>query len=322
MFKNITLELTYRCNLNCDFCYLGHSGRLNKPRRELATAEIFSLIGRFGAGAHFYLSGGEPFLRADIFDIIARIKKAGSHFGVNTNGTLLVPAKAERLAALGPDYVIFSLHGSEAAHDRLTGKKGAWRGLMRNLKAFAAAARPGTDIIVNCVVNRENAGELAEVYKAAAGAGARRVVFEYLQFLRPGEAAGTPARLRAGGIITPVLKDYGADAALINAQFGAILRLKKRPAHFETRPLMSESGLDLYYNGEIRPVGPCGKALTTLNVEPDGRIRLCALYGLEAGDALKTDFAKVLAFKKKNISAGLPGACARCCQRLEIFRHF
>ena len=213
------LELTYRCNLNCAFCYLHAAGRLNGKCRELGTGEVLKIAGRFKAGERFYLSGGEPLLRGDLFEIMAGIRKSGCGFGLNTNGTLLNAAKAGKLAALKPDYVVFSLHGSEPVHDRLTGKEGAWRALTENMRRFASKALFPTEVIVNCVVHRENAGELLEVYRAACRAGAHRVVFEHLQFLRHGEAAGVPDRLKEGGIITPQPERYGADAALIARQF-------------------------------------------------------------------------------------------------------
>jgi MoaA/NifB/PqqE/SkfB family radical SAM enzyme len=321
MFKDVMLELTYRCNLRCGFCYLLRRGQLNKKIKELDTVEVFKLIGRFPSGTHFYLSGGEPLLRRDIFDIMARIKGAGSRFGLNTNGTLLDGERGARLAALGPDYVIFSLHGGAAAHDRLTGTRGSCRALLANMRAFASAAGPGTEVIVNCVVNRDNAGALAEVYRLACRAGAARVVFEHLQFLRPREAALLPARLKRGGVITPELAIYRADAALIKKQFEEIRRLGG-PAHFEVRPLMTEKALDLYYNREIAPEGVCRRIFDSLNVEPDGSARLCVLYGLKAGSALTADFSKLLALKKKNIGARLPSGCARCCHRFKLFRYF
>lgn len=321
MFKDVLFELTYRCNLRCGFCYLLRRGLLNKKMKELGTAEVFKVIDRFPAGTRFYLSGGEPLLRRDIFGIIARIKKAGSRFGLNTNGTLLDAARGARLAALNPDYVIFSLHGDARTHDRLTGTAGSCLALQTNMRAFSSAAGPGTEIMVNCVVNRGNAGALSKVYRLACRAGAARVVFEHLQFLRPRETAALPARLKRGGVITPELGVYGADAALIRKQFEEIRRLGG-PAHFEVRPLMTEKALDLYYNGGIAPEGGCPRIFNSLNVGPDGAARLCVLYGLRGGSALNTGFRELLAFKKKNIGARLPSGCARCCHRFESFRYF
>jgi MoaA/NifB/PqqE/SkfB family radical SAM enzyme len=321
MFKEVMLELTWRCNLRCSFCYLLGRGLLNKGGAEMSTAEALKLVNRFPAGTRFYLSGGEPLLRKDIFKIMERIKARGCRWGLNTNGTLLDAAGWRRLAALGPDYVIFSLHGNQALHDRLTGLPGSCRKLLANMKVFAAAAGPGTEVMVNCVVNRENAGALAEVYSLACRHGAGRVVFEHLQFLRPAEAVLLPAALKKGGVVTPELSGYKADGRLILREFDKIRRLGG-PAHFDVRPLMSEKGLDLYYNGELAPEGGCCRVYDTLNVEPDGRARLCVLYGLKAGDALKTGLGAMAAFKKKSIGARLPAGCARCCHRLGLFRYF
>jgi len=327
MFKDVMLELTYRCNLRCSFCYLAPDGRLNRRGGELDAGDWSRIISRFKAGTRFYLSGGEPLMRRDIFEIIGFIKKSGSSFGLNTNGTLLNAAKAARLATLKPDYVIFSLHGSEAVHDRLTGMKGSWRALMDNMKRFVSLSDHSTEVIVNCVINRGNAGELAKVYRAGRDAGADRVVFEHLQFLKPEEAAVTSTMLRSGGIITPLLENYGADAAVINRQLAAISRMDPhgpdgRSVHFETRPLMGVKQLELYYNDVISPVGGCARVMDTLNVEPDGSIRLCVLYGLKAGNALTADLKKVLSLKKKHIGSDLPSGCARCCHRFQLFRYF
>ena len=188
MFNTVMLELTYRCNLACSFCYLRHCGRLNGAGAELATGQLKKIIKRFKPGTDFYLTGGEPLLRSDIAEIAAFIKKSGSRFGIITNGTLLRGEMMRKVAALSPEYVMFSLHGPEALHDRLSGKKGAWRALVRNMAAFSRLAGPRTEIIANCVVCRENAGSLAAVYRIAEKAGAHRALFSHLQFLRPGEA--------------------------------------------------------------------------------------------------------------------------------------
>lgn len=321
MFKEVMLELTWRCNLRCSFCYLLERGLLNKGGPEMDTAKTLKLVDRFPAGTRFYLSGGEPLLRKDIFRIIARIKERRCGWGLNTNGTALDAAGWRRLASLGPDYVIFSLHGAPALHDRQTGVPGSCRKLLANMKTFAGAAGPATEVMVNCVVNKDNAGALSEVYKLASANGASRVVFEHLQFLRPAEAALLPPALRKGGVITPELPGYKAAAPLIRREFDKIRRLGG-PAHFDVRPLMQEKALDQYYNGEISPEGGCCRVYDTLNVEPDGRARLCVLYGRKAGDALKTSLGAMAAFKKKAIGPRLPSGCARCCHRLSLFRYF
>lgn len=322
MFKTVMLELTYRCNLACSFCYLRQGGRLNGGGKELSISQVKKIVSRFKPGTDFYLSGGEPLLRSDIAEIAAYIKKSGSRFGLNTNGTLLRGELLKKIAALKPEYVIFSLHGPEALHDRLAGKKGAWRALVRNMAVFSRLAGPRTEVIVNCVICGENAGSLAAVYRIAARAGAHRALFSHLQFLRPEEAAGLKGKLAQGGVITPSAEGREVNAALVAAQLAKIRALSARGPHFEVRPLLDEAGLKKYYNGRLRPSGTCSKALSSLNVEPDGKARLCVSYGLKIGDALATGLGAMSARKKKILGGALPPGCARCCHRFDIFRYF
>lgn len=322
MFERVMLELTYRCNLACSFCYLRHCGRLNRGGAELSTSRVKEIVKRFKPGTDFYLSGGEPLLRGDILELGAFIKKRGSRFGVNTNGTLLRGDLARGLAALSPEYVIFSLHGPEALHDRLSGKKGAWKALVRNMAAFSRLAGPRTEIIVNCVVSRENAGSLAAVYRIAAKAGAHRALFSHLQFLRPEELAALKGKLGEGGVITPELARYAFIPGLAAEQFRKIKAMPAGGPHFEERPRLDEAGLEKYYNGRVQPAGGCAKAMDTLNVEPDGKVRLCVSYGTIIGDALGTGLRALGGKKKKLLGGALPPGCARCCHRFGIFRHF
>ncbi|MEK7866766.1 MAG: radical SAM protein, partial [Planctomycetota bacterium] len=105
---NITLELTYKCNLQCSFCFI--KDVLNTKRAELSFEEIRGLVADAkDLGAGFFLIGGEPFARRDTVDIVELIKSEGLKCGANTNGILLSNRDMDRLAASGMDYLIFSL---------------------------------------------------------------------------------------------------------------------------------------------------------------------------------------------------------------------
>lgn len=311
------MELTWRCGAACSFCYLGRTGRLNKKGAELSAAEVKAFLRRFPRGSRFYFTGGEPFARRDIFEILAFASGRGLAWGVNTNGQLLGPARARRLMALRPAYVIFSLHGPAALHDRTLGVKGAHARALAALGACAAAKREGTELIVNCVVNAANAASLPAVYLAAARAGADRVVFEHLQFLKEGEAPG----LGAAELLTPVLPGYRLDTAALRRSLERLRALKGAfPAHLELRPDFTPAQLERYYNGTPRPSGAC-PLLSTLNVEPDGRLRVCVLYAEHAGgNVRKLDRAVLLRAKRRLVRGGLPAGCARCCHRFSIER--
>lgn len=314
------MELTWRCGAGCAFCYLGKTGRLNGRGPEMTTAEIKAFLRSFPAGTRFYFTGGEPFLRKDIFGVLAYASSRGLSWGVNTNGLALNRSKIKRLTALGPAYVIFSLHGTAAAHDRLTGVKGAHAAVLANIGLAAEFKRPGTEIITNCVINSANVRLLPAVYLAAARAGADRAVFEHLQFLKQCEAPGlTPAE-----VMTPFLPGYRLDAAAFERSVEKITALSGAfKTHFELRPDFSRRELARYYNGRLKPSGSCPALLSTLNVEPDGRLRTCVLYCAHAGGTVKKlDRAGLLAAKRRLVKGGLPPGCARCCQRFPIERIF
>lgn len=316
---NVMMELTWRCGAACSFCYLGATGRLNARRRELKTAEVKAFMRRFPAGTRFYFTGGEPFLRRDIFSILAFAAERGFSWGVNTNGLCLDERGVKRLAALRPAYVIFSLHGPAGLHDRLTGVRGAHKKLLAGLGAAAKLKLPGTEIMTNCVISAANAAHLPAVYLAAARAGADRAVFEHLQFLTGSEAAG----LEAGTVMTPVLERYRLDVPALERSIKKIKALRGAfKTHFELRPGFSRGELERYYNGELKPSGACPGLLSTLNVEPDGRIRTCVLHCAAVSGVETYSPAAVARAKRRLVRGGLPRFCARCCHRFPIERVF
>lgn len=313
------MELTWRCGAGCSFCYLGRTGRLNAGGREMTSAEIKAFMLRFPRGTGFYFSGGEPFLRRDIFSILSYAAERGFSWGVNTGGLPLDGAKVKRLMALRPAYVIFSLHGPAALHDRLTGRKGSHKKLLAALTAAVKYRGPGTEVMTNCVINPANAALLPAVYLAAARAGADRAVFEHLQFLKPEEAAG----LETSGIMTPVMEGIRLDVEALLGSMGKIKSLKGAfGTHFELRPDFSRRQLEDYYNGRPRPSGNCPGLMSTVNVEPDGRVRTCVLYCGKVSEAGRFDMAALRKAKRWLTAGGLPRGCARCCQRFPIERIF
>jgi len=321
MTETVMMELTWRCGAACAFCYLGETGRLNGRQPELSGAEVKAFMRRFPAGTRFYFSGGEPFLRKDIFGLLACAAASGFNWGVNTNGLALDPAKIKRLTALKPAYIIFSLHGPAALHDRLLGVKGAHGKQLANIRTAAELKRPGTEIITNCVINAANAALLPAVYLDAARAGADRAVFEHLQFIKNKEAAG--AGLSPAEIITPALAGYRLDVRALAASIGKIKALRGAfKTHFELRPDFTAGELERYYNGLMKPSGGCPGLLSTFNVEPGGSIRTCVLYGAPAGEVKAFDRAAILKVKRSLVKGGLPQGCARCCQRFRIRRVF
>ena len=127
-------NLIRRCNLNCKHCY-SLSADVDFPG-ELSTGEVYAVMDdlkAFGVPV-LILSGGEPLLRPDIFDISRRAKDLGFYVGLSSNGTLIDDAMSRRIAEVGYDYVGVSLDGIGAVHDRFRRQDGAYEAALSGIR--------------------------------------------------------------------------------------------------------------------------------------------------------------------------------------------
>ncbi len=163
--RALDLSLTGRCNLRCAYCFYADEmvGRRDLPAerwldffRELDGLAVRSLT----------LSGGELFLRPDLWELLDGIVAARMRYSILTNGTLLTE---DVLAQLGQahrrrrlDVVQVSIDGSRAEiHDASRGK-GSFEKAIRGLRLLRAAGFPAT---ARVTVNRHNVGDLENVFR-------------------------------------------------------------------------------------------------------------------------------------------------------------
>ncbi|HSH30865.1 MAG TPA: radical SAM protein, partial [Thiohalobacter sp.] len=127
-------NLIRRCNLACKHCY-SISADTDFPG-ELDTRQVYAVMDDLhGYGVPvLILSGGEPLLRPDIFDISRRAKAMGFYVGLSTNGTLIDEKMIEPIRAVGYDYVGISLDGIGETHDYFRRKQGAFTEALRGIR--------------------------------------------------------------------------------------------------------------------------------------------------------------------------------------------
>ena len=119
-------NLIRRCNLTCKHCYAQSAD--HEYAGELSTPEVFGVMDdlrAFGVPV-LILSGGEPLLRPDIFEIAHRAKAMGFYTSLSTNGTLIDAPMADRIAEVDFDYVGISLDGLRVTHDKFRRLQGAF----------------------------------------------------------------------------------------------------------------------------------------------------------------------------------------------------
>ncbi|MGD9954268.1 MAG: heme d1 biosynthesis radical SAM protein NirJ [Burkholderiales bacterium] len=150
-------NLIRRCNLACMHCY-SISADIDFPG-ELGTEDVMRVMDdlkAFGVPA-LILSGGEPLLRRDIFEIAARAKRMGFYTALSTNGTLIDAPLARRIGETGFDYVGISLDGIEATHDRFRRQQGAFA---RSLAALRLCRDLDIKVGVRFTLTQDNAADL------------------------------------------------------------------------------------------------------------------------------------------------------------------
>ncbi len=119
-------NLIRRCNLTCKHCYTT-STDINFPN-ELTTPEIYTVMDDLKAFKVpvLILSGGEPLLHPDIFDISRRAKDMGFYVALSTNGTKISAANIDEIASIDYQYIGVSLDGLKDTHDRFRRVQGSF----------------------------------------------------------------------------------------------------------------------------------------------------------------------------------------------------
>ena len=157
-------NLIRRCNLKCKHCY-SISGDVDFPG-ELNTEQVFEVMDdlkSFGVPV-LILSGGEPLLRPDIFQISRRAKDMGFYVGLSSNGTLIDDDNIQKIAAIGYDYVGISLDGLRETHDIFRQRENAFDEALNGLRL---CRKHGIKAGMRFTVTMDNAHELEHMLDLA-----------------------------------------------------------------------------------------------------------------------------------------------------------
>jgi heme d1 biosynthesis radical SAM protein NirJ len=172
-------NLIRRCNLRCKHCY-SISGDMDFPR-ELSTNEIFTVMDDLRAFRVpvLILSGGEPLLRPDIFEISARAKALGFYVGLSTNGTPIDERLIDRIVDANYDYVGISLDGIGAVHDSFRRQEGAFD---RSLNAVRLCRERGIKVGLRFTLTLDNAAHLPALLRLADDEGVEKFYLSHLNY--------------------------------------------------------------------------------------------------------------------------------------------
>jgi radical SAM protein len=184
----ICWETTKSCLLSCRHCRA--TAIRSRLPAELDTETGLRLIDQITDFTEPYpallLTGGDPLMRPDVFDLIRNATERGIYTAVAASVTpLLQRDKLERMKTLGVEVVSVSLDGATAAvHDRIREIPGTWKS---TLEAIMAASSCGLRMQVNTTVMRSNLTELADIFHLIRGRGA--VAWEVFFLVRTGRGS-------------------------------------------------------------------------------------------------------------------------------------
>lgn len=288
------VELTGRCHMDCVHCYLDIK---NPPRGEMTTAEVLSLLDQLKAAGTMFLTftGGEIFLRKDIFKLITEAKSRGFVLQLFTSGTLLDRAKIKRIAALKPSAVEISIYSMRSeVHDKVTQRPGSLR---KSLRAAVLLRQAGVVVAI----------------KSPLIDGTGDAHFEIIDGAR---------RLGAG---------YRLDPSMFSRRDGGTEPLSLRATHESRVRLFSDKRLvpaDTTLPGMRDPnEAPCAIGRRVVRIDPTGKVFPCSVFPIAAGDLREQDFADIWtnspvlhelrAVRIKDLQGGCSscsrqGYCGRC----------
>jgi MoaA/NifB/PqqE/SkfB family radical SAM enzyme len=135
-----------RCNLTCEFCYVGALLNIEGEWREELPLETLKRAFPDHNGLQVSLTGGEIFMRKDILDVMETFQGKGYVCGyLTTNGTIINPERAEALANLASrgflKHISVSIDGPGEMHDKARGVKGTFERTAAGLRNLQAAAK-------------------------------------------------------------------------------------------------------------------------------------------------------------------------------------
>jgi len=173
-------NVTRECNMKCSHCYINATEK--KLHNELTTQEAKKLMDQICQVSKplLILSGGEPMLRPDIYELIEYGSSKGLKMGLGSNGSLIDEAVASKLKAAGIATVSISLDSNiPAQHDEFRGVDGAWE---KAVNACKALRKNNVLVQVNTTLTQQNYNQIDDIMSLAEGIGVENF---HLFFLVP-----------------------------------------------------------------------------------------------------------------------------------------
>ena len=299
-------ELTARCNFDCPMCYVHLKQEdIDAQGRELTARQWIDLAQKArDAGMVFVLlTGGEPFVRKDFFEIYHAMKQMGLLISINSNGSMLSGEIRRRLMEDPPFRINVSLYGgSRETYCRMCGQP-AYDRVVENVAALKAA---GIDVRLNVSVTPYNRQDLAAICQKAEELG---VHVKLASYMYPSVRVNG-GQYGAGDRLSP---EAAAEAAVewdTLRMEPEVFAQRAEAMHALSLTEERECGADL-----DEGVG-CRAGRTTFWMTWDGRMTPCGMMPDPVTHPLETGFdAAWRRLREQTEQLRMPGKCGTCPKR-------
>jgi radical SAM protein with 4Fe4S-binding SPASM domain len=245
----------------------------------------------------FNITGGEPFLRSDIFEIIGVIRSRGFDAFLLSNGVLIDKEKAQRISDLGVKGVQVSIEGPENVHEMIRGR-GSFSSAMKGVQHLLEA---GATVTLNVTLSDINADYFMEMVEISSSAGVQRLGFSRL----------VPSGRGAGLVHNMLRKEK------VKELYESIFSLKTNGLKIVTGdPIVNQMSSDGYEDNGIIPMGGCAAGVSGITLLQDGTIMPCRRLNVPLGnireDSLREIWATSKVLLKLRDRQSYTGKCRRC----------
>lgn len=319
--RSMLIEITGRCNLNCEMCYLSKDFRHSS--KHMSLDDIKTLLKNIpNTVKSVMLTGGEVFTRPDMMDILRIFKDNGISVHITTNGTLINESKVKMMEKLGNVISCgISIDGNEELHNKIRGLSFAYSKAVYGARMMAGKFR--TSVV--CVVQKDNLSQLKDVVDLAAKTGIKSVYFEYERLYSKEDIEQSMTMLE----LSP--SDFEELHKSENLERGYSLdELSKSIADVKSKgkelgvsvnffPYFLNNETELCYKRKIRDKYICSCfALPTLRISTLGDVSHCFAVRKNFGNLLNQDFDRIwnsedfIKFRKNLLSNNLTPICETC----------
>jgi heme b synthase len=309
--RMIAWEVTRSCNLNCVHCRAASS--LGPYSGELSTEKCFKLIDEIAAVSSpvIILTGGEPLLRPDIFEIASYGTNKGLRMVMATNGTLITPAVARKMMESGIKRVSISIDGRDAqSHDHFRQEKGAFDKAMAGIEILKAA---GMEFQINTTITTNNLDQIKDIFELAKAIG--ETAHHIFLLVPTGRGKDLAAQAITAADYEETLMWFHQESLSCEIQLKATcaphyFRIMHQNRPKGETPVKKAGG---HFHESTRG---CLGGITFCFISHTGQVQPCGYLELDCGNVKKKNFADI--WEKSEVFRNLrdyskyEGKCGRC----------